>query len=534
MSRLTSKLALFVLALAIALAPLAEADVVHLEAGGKIRGEIVEETATHVIVRTAYGSTHTIRRDEIAKIEREQDPDAEFERRFKAVPAGDAQGFFELGRFAQGKNLSARAKQAFTKAIEVDPEHAEARAALGHRKHRGRWYDEASYKKAVEGLVEWNGQWVTPAEKELLEQGFVRDDKGQWVRAEDLARQESGRGSSTAAPQPKPLPSVEKQPKAPEPKADPKAPAPATPAKPKPAAPAEDDSWYDDHETAMAWEEATRPEKAYESRFYKIYTNLKPEYGRRYAEMMDQYAIQFQKVFKNFLPKGGFGKSEIWIYPSQEAFQQGEQMGQGVGGYYSSGNRRVVCYHGRFGPTGTTRTVLAHEGTHQFEHIVLPAGFLNAPIWIIEGFAVFFESAIWDAKAKKVLIGSIPRDRLSNLKQGIKANQYIGLADLIRTPQPAFTGYHYAHAWSMVYYLIYSQPPGSKKREQYRKVFEHLFFLARTKRVSAEDVEEVWGGKEKFLAFEEEWKQWVLDLPYDFDPSDRDDYDDLDKGDKGK
>jgi hypothetical protein len=519
------------IALAVAVGP-AAADTVYLEAGGKVRGEIVEESPTHVVVRTPYGSTTVIQREDIAKIERDQDPDAEFQKRAKALNGGDAQGFFDLGRWAKSKGLDERAKEAYARAIQADPDHAEARAALGHRRHRGRWYDEAGYKKAVEGLVEWNGQWVTPAEKELLEQGFVRNDRGQWVRAEDLARQE-GAGGSSSAPAPAPAtpkgPDVARRdpPKPPAPTPTP-TPTPATPRPPKPAVDAEDDSWYDDHETVMTWEEATKPGKAYESKFYKITTNLKPEYAKRYGQMMDQYAVRFQQVFKNFMPKGGFGKSEIWIYPSQAEFQAKEQMGEGVGGYYSSGNRRVVCYHGRFGPTGTTRTVLAHEGTHQFEHIVLPSGFGQAPIWIIEGFAVFFESAAYDAKAKKVHIGTVPRDRLMNLKQGIQSNSYIKLAELIRTPQSSFSGYHYAHAWSVVYYLIYSQPPG-KKRERYQKVFSDLFFLARTKRVTPEDVEALWGGKEKFEAFETEWKQWVLDLPYDFNPSDPDADDDKDR-----
>ncbi len=49
----------------------------------------------------------------------------------------------------------------------------------------------------------------------------------------------------------------------------------------------EDDSWYDDHTTVMSWEEALK--KPVESKFYKIYSNIKPEYVKRYGLMMDVY-----------------------------------------------------------------------------------------------------------------------------------------------------------------------------------------------------------------------------------------------------
>ena len=38
------------------------------------------------------------------------------------------------------------------------------------------------------------------------------------------------------------------------------------------------------------------------------------------------------------------------------------------------------------------------------------------------------------------------------------------------------------------------------------------------KQVTAEDCEALWGGPEKFKAWEETWKQWLIDLPYDWDP----------------
>ena len=508
------------LALALPGGGAARADTVYLEGGGKIHGEIIQDSPTQVVIRTPSGSTHVISRDEIARIERDADPEQQFVARAKALGAGDANGFYELGKWARSRGLKARAEEAFAKAVEIEPDHAGAREALGHRKYKGRWYDEVGYKKAVEGLVEWNGRWVTPADKELYEQGFVKNDKGEWVRKEDLERQQAEARAERergAAPLPR-----REQPEAGVKPAEPK--EKALPKARRVDVEPEDTAWYDDHTTVMTWEEALK--KPIESQYYRICSNIKPEYVKRYGRMLDLYSLKFRRVFnakeniyggeKN-IPKG-----TIWIYPDHDSFKRGEHMGDGVGGYYLPGQNRVVCYHGRFGGTGTTRTVLVHEATHQFEDFVLPYKMWNAPVWVIEGFAVFFESALWDGK--KVNIGAVPHDRLQNMKMAIQSGEYIRLRDLIRTPQAAFTGLHYAHAWSLIYFMLYGAP-SEKLRTHNQKIFSDLFFLARSKQVTPEDVEEKFGGREAFLAFEERWKQWILNLPYEFDPeSDADAY----------
>ncbi len=508
------------------------ADVIWLETGNKISGEIVEETETQVIVRTRFGVRHAIDREEIVKIERESDPREAFRKRFEAVDSTDADGYVEVGRWAEEHGLKEQARKAYLKAIEIDPDHEAARAALGHRKYRGRWYDEEGYKKAVEGLVRWNGKWVTPAEKAFYERGFTKNEKGEWVRPEDLARQQAdrrqhrerraGRSAGRSRKEGGSSPNDDGSRAVPRPRR-------LTPPPPPKAEPEEDTAWYDDHTTVMSWEEALK--KPYESKYYKLYTNIRPEYARRYLKMMDTYSARgFQKVFnaRKNLPHG-IPKGKIYIYPNKQAFMAAEGMGQSVGGYYSAG--KVVCYHGRFGQTGNTRTVLTHEGTHQFEDFIIPLW--NAPIWLIEGFAVFFESARYDREKDKVIIGHIPRDRLANLKHGLATDTLIPLSELIRTPQAQFTGYHYAHAWALCYYMIYG---GSKKKkfrgmtqQKYNQlVFSNLFFLARTKKITPEDTEELFGGKEGFLAFEKQWKQWLADVPYDFDPA-KQDFDDIRK-----
>jgi hypothetical protein len=64
--------------------------------------------------------------------------------------------------------------------------------------------------------------------------------------------------------------------------------------------------------------------------------------------------------------------------------------------------------------------------------------------------------------------------------------------------------------------LYYHHDPKLMKRNL--KLFDDLFTKSRAQRVTAEDVEALLGGKDGVTRFEDEWKKWIAELPYDFDP----------------
>jgi hypothetical protein len=343
---------------------------------------------------------------------------------------------------------------------------------------------------------------VTPADKARLEQGYVRGPGGKWVKpgaVQPTSRRAERPGAPPAGYSPRRG----------------WAPRPAAPPPPAKKGKSEDTAWYYDNTKISEFTAAPTTE----SRHYKIKTNVKPEYAERYGKMMDRYYKRFIKVFKDFLPGGELPKGTIWIYASRAEFRRYERVGPTTGGFYQTGVRRVTAFHGPFGNSGHTREVLAHEGTHQFEDFVLQGrGFSNAPIWILEGLAVLFESAVYDGK--EVNVGLVPRDRLASLKRGLAAGNLIPLDRLIRTPQPQFTAYHYAHAWSLIYMILYSSESKSVRKKT-QKWFADLFMLSKTQRVTADDVIERCGGSEGFAELEARWKAFIRDLPYDYDPKKR-------------
>lgn len=158
MSRLGSLLLL------LSLSPLAAADDIYLVGGGKVTGEIVERTAEKVVVETGPGRV-TLPMTRVTRIEAGRSALAEFRERARAVKPGDVLGWVALGRWAEQRDLGTQAREAYEKALAAEPGHAEANRALGRTEVDGRWLTrEESYRE--QGLVNFEGSWVTPAERE--------------------------------------------------------------------------------------------------------------------------------------------------------------------------------------------------------------------------------------------------------------------------------------------------------------------------------------------------------------------------------
>lgn len=458
----------------------ADAATVVLKNGKQLTGKILSKDSKGIRIQTENG-IKTLELAEVKEILDEADGASEdggsdeaeaesisqeqFREAYEKISRDDADAYVALGEKAESAELVSSARQAFRAAVRAYPDHEAARAKLGY--------------------VRFAGEWTTK-DKMLRERGLVlRGDR--WMPVDST--------EETPEVIAKPIPK--------KPVAKKEAPKPTNP-----------DAWYDDHETIAEWDKAPMVK----SKNYIIRSNIKTEYAKRYGTMMDRYYDRFKSVFKSFMPKGGkIPRCVITIYPEQKKFMELEKKPQNVGGFYRLDTRVVVTYHGRFGKSGTTRTVLVHEGTHQFQHIVLGDNFRNCPVWLIEGLAVLFEGAEWNPKTKKVDLGKIPRDRLATMKRAVKEKKVIPLKTLFGVRQQAFTGFHYAHAWAMIYQLVYGAK-STKQRKTNAKIISDLFALGKSRRVRTRDVVKVFGGDAGLAKYEEEWKKWMEKVDYDFRP----------------
>jgi len=185
---------------------------------------------------------------------------------------------------------------------------------------------------------------------------------------------------------------------------------------------------------------------------YAIRTNMGKKISRRYSKLMEELYSEYRKVFKGYRPKDK-AKFSVWIYRNQQDFMQETGRRQDVGGYYDTQSKRVVSYRGVYG-SGTTDAVLAREGCHQYLDSIM-TNMNSAPAWIVEGFAVYFESAKV-SESGSVKMGKIPRDRLIQLKAAVAQGKFIAINQLVRRSRNRFGPVEEAHAWSLVYYMIKS------------------------------------------------------------------------------
>ncbi len=150
-------------------------------------------------------------------------------------------GLLALAQWAKDNKLPKQADDTYERVLKFEPDNVDAHLGLGYERVNGKWLRGEDLQKA-KGLVEYQGQWVTPEVKGLLEQGYVkRGDR--WVTKEEAQCIDEGKpyhpgGDAPAAPAAEPVEKPAKPQKAEKPpKADaPKAEAPAPKADPRPAA----------------------------------------------------------------------------------------------------------------------------------------------------------------------------------------------------------------------------------------------------------------------------------------------------------
>ncbi|MDE0960167.1 MAG: DUF1570 domain-containing protein [Planctomycetota bacterium] len=464
--------------------------IVVLKTGDEVIGEVVEENDDKISVKSAFGVT-SIQMDRVESVIRGEEVDRReySQRKKRATRRGSASGWFSLGQWARERGLKLSAREAFEKALQINPEHESSKIALGWGK--------------IEDL------WKTPAEaEELIAKGWERDGV--------LLTPPSG-----------------KTPPTPDPVAEPtrKPPVSGTGGSARPTTP-------DSVRRRLGVEEIARREellekrrknrerfeenkrKEYEgvpwsqrsiikSKNWIIECNSTPEVARTYQWIMEQLYATLGKIFKS--PDVRSQKPLVKIYRTHDEFMLKTGMGGGIGGFYNPGSQNVTAFHGTFGLTGTTYTVLAHEGTHAFQGKKMPR-MGNYPNWFIEGLAVYFgDGSKLDYKKKKLVSGLIPRDRLFHIQEKMREGTHTILSKLGGLPKNRFGGTHYADSWAVMHYLI--NGPESRKGQRF---LAEYWVAGEKRRVGQRQFNDL--AKKYFNSvhqMEADWKAYTLDLKPD-------------------
>ncbi len=431
---------------------------VFLEGDRELDGTLVEVTEFTVKLKHKFGVAE-LRKGEIRKWERFRTVAEVFEER--AAGCTTAVAWCNLGDWADAESEADLAARAYREAIRLDSDFARAHEALGEVKVDGEWLSHADAMRK-QGKEYYKGEWRTPEEIAALE-----------LKEEQAARTEKLKGRKE-----------------------------------------------------LELEYAGRPWAAMdpiETDHYYIHCNSTLEVAREYADVMEALYEKYDSVFteKNF-PRNSRTKSTIRIHANHQQFMDWTGNGPGIGGFYRPALRDVTAYHGSFGTTGSTREVLAHEGTHQFEGLIFK-NMWALPAWFIEGLAVYFGDGS-KISPRKVEINEIPRDRLIGLQGAIENGSYCELRKLLRIPQPAFGGFFYGHGWGVLYWCLYGNKMGAWKGDVGENIMTD--WLIHCKQISknegvvdlekeAQYFEEliVRHTKMSIEKWEAEYKEWILGLP---------------------
>jgi hypothetical protein len=128
---------LFVPVLLAALTSPVRADTLHLKGGDKIEGEVVKDLGEALRFRTLSGVVD-IEKERIVKHVKGPSPWRLYENQRKAAP-DTAEGHYQLALWCRKHGLRAEEIEHLERVIRLDPEHADARQALGYVKQDGAW-----------------------------------------------------------------------------------------------------------------------------------------------------------------------------------------------------------------------------------------------------------------------------------------------------------------------------------------------------------------------------------------------------------
>ncbi len=152
------------------------ADLLILKTGGRLEGVLAnpdQDPRTEYIIRLDTGGEVTLAADQVEQFL----PTSEAQRRYKALlkrmpPTAD--GNWRMSEWCGDKGLKDERKLHLEKVLEFDPNHAQARRALGYSFLGGEWVRQADYMRR-RGYELYQGRWRLLQDIEL-DQKRERED----------------------------------------------------------------------------------------------------------------------------------------------------------------------------------------------------------------------------------------------------------------------------------------------------------------------------------------------------------------------
>lgn len=182
--------------LALAATPLL-GDELFLKGGGRVTGEIVQETEATLTVDIGAGNM-TVQKSAVVRIDRSASPLQQYRAQAATLAPDDVEGWRTLGRQAESQGLTMQAREAFTKVKALLPDDPEANRVLGLVLHDGHWVTEKESYTA-RGYVWFEGEWMAPAEAQaIVGERQAREDADRQALEAQIAADEAEQAEQEA------------------------------------------------------------------------------------------------------------------------------------------------------------------------------------------------------------------------------------------------------------------------------------------------------------------------------------------------
>jgi len=171
----------------------ASAHEVVLKDGTRLEGKVLRKDEKVVVIKTTFDGTQTVARSAVASIN-ENVPPLREQLAYRASTAKTTEERWDLYGWAKKRGFAKELHYILEAIVDLSPDDKKAHKLMGHKKVAGKWMTPAQEKawlaeqfaaaQRAKGLVEYEGGWVTPEERDAREKG-LRKDGDDWVTEEE-------------------------------------------------------------------------------------------------------------------------------------------------------------------------------------------------------------------------------------------------------------------------------------------------------------------------------------------------------------
>lgn len=199
--------------------------------------------------------------------------------------------------------------------------------------------------------------------------------------------------------------------------------------------------------------------RTYETRHYRIESDLEPAVVRDYAKRLDAMYDEYSRRLADFTTPSG-QKFNVYLFQKRNDYIRftGNRVPNSAG-IFIPAQRALAGFEEGQGRTGLRQT-LQHEAFHQFAWEVISP---NLPIWLDEGLAQIFEEGVWTGN--QFILGQVPPRRITDLQDDIRQGRLVPFRKFMsmtredfqsRMKDPRIGRAQYNQAWAMTHFLIFA------------------------------------------------------------------------------